>query len=201
MDKNNDPDNYVSCGGELTFAAEMETTIAFRDIPQCLEALCLRVFGAKPVFTDDCSVAEVIPLKRQYFYGDDMCMADSSESPDCTCWHDEGTGPLKDSPEGIQKWRDKPFAERMAEVSYGHTLEHAVCRIKDLERLLESAVRERDNAVSDHKQADTDTLRALHERNEARELLRRAMEWVYAWKQPTESWDQMIKDWENYISQ
>ena len=30
-------------------------------------------------------------------------------------------------------------------------------------------MRERDNAISDHKQADVDTLRALHERNEARE--------------------------------
>ena len=33
---------------------------------------------------------------------------------------------------------------------------------------LANAIRERDNAMSDYRQADTDSIRALHERNEAR---------------------------------
>lgn len=37
-----------------------------------------------------------------------------------------------------------------------------------LERELNAAIRDRDNAISDHKQADTDSIRALHERNELR---------------------------------
>jgi hypothetical protein len=37
-----------------------------------------------------------------------------------------------------------------------------------LERELADAIRERDNALSDWKQADTDSIRAIHERNEAR---------------------------------
>jgi chromosome segregation ATPase len=36
-------------------------------------------------------------------------------------------------------------------------------------RELANAIRERDNALSDYRQADTDSIRALHERNEARE--------------------------------
>jgi hypothetical protein len=37
-----------------------------------------------------------------------------------------------------------------------------------LERELADAIRERDNAISDWRQADTDSIRAIHERNEAR---------------------------------
>jgi hypothetical protein len=37
-----------------------------------------------------------------------------------------------------------------------------------LERELADAIRERDNALSDWRQADTDSIRAIHERNEAR---------------------------------
>jgi hypothetical protein len=40
---------------------------------------------------------------------------------------------------------------------------------RNLEKQLAAAIRERDNADSDRRQADADTLRALHERNEARE--------------------------------
>jgi septal ring factor EnvC (AmiA/AmiB activator) len=36
-------------------------------------------------------------------------------------------------------------------------------------RELANAIRERDNALSDYRQADTDSIRALHERSEARE--------------------------------
>jgi hypothetical protein len=37
-----------------------------------------------------------------------------------------------------------------------------------LKKELTNAQRERDNALSDYRQADTDSIRALHERNEAR---------------------------------
>lgn len=41
--------------------------------------------------------------------------------------------------------------------------------IAELKSLFESSKRERDNALSDFRQADTDSIRALQERNEARE--------------------------------
>jgi len=40
--------------------------------------------------------------------------------------------------------------------------------IAELKSSLESSMIERDNAISDFRQADTDSIRALHERNEAR---------------------------------
>lgn len=40
--------------------------------------------------------------------------------------------------------------------------------IAELKLSIESKNRERDNALSDLRQADTDSIRALHERNEAR---------------------------------
>lgn len=40
-----------------------------------------------------------------------------------------------------------------------------------LAKELAEAVRERDNAISDWKQADTDSIRAIHERNQARDQL------------------------------
>ena len=40
--------------------------------------------------------------------------------------------------------------------------------IAELKLSLDSRNRERDNALSDFRQADTDSIRALHERNEAR---------------------------------
>ena len=40
--------------------------------------------------------------------------------------------------------------------------------IAELKSSIESKNRERDNALSDFRQADTDSIRALHERNEAR---------------------------------
>ena len=40
--------------------------------------------------------------------------------------------------------------------------------IAELKSSIESKNRERNNALSDFRQADTDSIRALHERNEAR---------------------------------
>jgi hypothetical protein len=31
---------------------------------------------------------------HQYYYHNNECKADSAESKDCICWHDEGTGPF-----------------------------------------------------------------------------------------------------------
>jgi hypothetical protein len=48
----------------------------------------------------------------------------------------------------------------------------------DFSKMLDHAKkleRERDNAMSDWRQADTDSIRALHERNEAREMLSKAL--------------------------
>jgi len=61
---------------------------------------------------------------------------------------------------------------RQLERELEHAKEHARIKVAALQEQTSArmkAERERDNAISDHKQADADTLRALHERNEARE--------------------------------
>nr|WP_315237709.1 hypothetical protein [uncultured Albidiferax sp.] len=44
-------------------------------------------------------------LARQYFYKQNDCSAYSSKDAECICWHDEGTGPLAESPDEIRSWR------------------------------------------------------------------------------------------------
>ena len=45
-------------------------------------------------------------LKRQYYFRtSEDCTVKSVDDSDCVCWHDEGTGPLKDSPEKVRLWR------------------------------------------------------------------------------------------------
>ena len=55
---------------------------------------------------------ELLPLEekptRQYYYRVNGCLAEDSSSETCICWHDEGTGPLKDRPDRVHDWRDKP---------------------------------------------------------------------------------------------
>ena len=43
--------------------------------------------------------------KRQYYYKVDGCPAKNSDSPDCICWHDEGTGPYAINDSSLM-WRD-----------------------------------------------------------------------------------------------
>lgn len=56
---------------------------------------------------------ELLPLDekptRQYYYRVNGCLAEDSSSETCMCWHDEGTGPLRDHPEEIGRWREKPL--------------------------------------------------------------------------------------------
>lgn len=57
-------------------------------------------------------VKEVVFPVLQYYYKNDNCKAADSKSPDCICWHDEGTGPCADATqEEKQKltWRIKPL--------------------------------------------------------------------------------------------
>lgn len=35
-------------------------------------------------------------LQFQYYYKTNGCRAKTAQDADCTCWHDEGTGPYKD---------------------------------------------------------------------------------------------------------
>ena len=44
---------------------------------------------------------------RQYFYKVTDCPTLDSKSPDCICWHDEGTGPIAQNPEWVKSWRAK----------------------------------------------------------------------------------------------
>ena len=67
-----------------------------------------------------------------------------------------------------------------------------MCHANNLERDLVAAVRERDNAISDKKQADTDTIRALHERNEAREQLEREIDEA---RKEADEWKTKAKSW------
>mgnify|MGYP003441415710 FL=1 len=50
------------------------------------------------VFEDVTETKEVKePAKNQYYYRNSTCEARSSTTPDCKCWHDEGTGPFPDA--------------------------------------------------------------------------------------------------------
>ena len=59
------------------------------------------------------------------------------------------------------------YKERLAKAR--NAMIQMEAEIAELKLSLESRNRERDNALSDFRQADTDSIRALHERNEARE--------------------------------
>lgn len=52
--------------------------------------------------------------KRQYYYKDNHCGAKESTDAACICWHDEGTGPLKDEPGSVKYWRPTPSAAQCA---------------------------------------------------------------------------------------
>lgn len=56
---------------------------------------------------------ENIGLVMQYYYHSNYCQAKTAFEPDCICWHDEGTGPLKDTPDCIRHWRIKPRTNLM----------------------------------------------------------------------------------------
>lgn len=47
-------------------------------------------------------------VRQYYYYANPECRADYSTQTNCICWHDEGTGPLRNHPESISGWRDKP---------------------------------------------------------------------------------------------
>lgn len=53
------------------------------------------------------------PVIRQYYYKQNTCNAESARSPDCICWHDEGTGPCNNDYFRSNKleWRIKPKAK------------------------------------------------------------------------------------------
>lgn len=79
------------------------------------------------------------------------------------------------------EWRKMLLSTR-AELKI--TIEHR----DRLERELATALRDRDNALSDWTQADTDSIRALHERNEAieqRDRLAEAISWALEINQVT----------------
>jgi hypothetical protein len=53
---------------------------------------------------------------RQYYYQSSNCPTVSAQDARCTCWHDEGTGPLADETEHrsvcARSWRDHPTPPR-----------------------------------------------------------------------------------------
>lgn len=53
---------------------------------------------------------------RQYYYQSSNCPTVSAQDARCTCWHDEGTGPLADETEHRSvyagSWRDHPTPPR-----------------------------------------------------------------------------------------
>ena len=50
----------------------------------------------------------------QYFYRSEKCKAKESGDSDCTCWHEEGSGPFHDSIASdiytTLEWREAPDA-------------------------------------------------------------------------------------------
>ncbi len=71
--------------------------------------------------------------------------------------------------------RNELRRQLLAETCSWNTLTNQVL---DLKAELAAAIRERDNAISDKAQADTDTIRALHERNELRQQLAEASDTI-----------------------
>lgn len=72
------------------------------------------------------SVTEVRPLyvgeiqqsaQQQYYYKNDECTAKSSKDPNCKCWWDIGTGPLKDGTP--TDFREKPNTTQCELPPYG----------------------------------------------------------------------------------
>ena len=59
------------------------------------------------ICTDPGCPAFYAPI-RQYYYRDPSCVAEDSEGPWCTCWHDQGTGPQPNLDAEKGCWRDKP---------------------------------------------------------------------------------------------
>lgn len=76
-----------------------------------------QIFFASPGWCEfdhrDVDHWELLPIeeepKRQYYCSVSECCAEHSSDDTCICWHDEGTGPLRDRPEAIGRWRDKPL--------------------------------------------------------------------------------------------
>lgn len=62
-------------------------------------------------------------MTKQYYYGVTGCQAPSADSPNCICWHDEGTGPRPyvryDTNNSPPRWRDKPNLPVEAEAVEG----------------------------------------------------------------------------------
>lgn len=46
---------------------------------------------------------------RQYYYKNNDCKAMFTDSSDCICWHDEGTGPYPEDSIHTLEWRFKPI--------------------------------------------------------------------------------------------
>ncbi len=61
----------------------------------------------------------VEPAQRQYYYKVDGCPARNSESPDCICWHDAGTGPRATADPTLVSWRGADQALAMGRVPQG----------------------------------------------------------------------------------
>jgi len=70
-------------------------------------------YGSK-THTEDIDYSATAKPVMQYFYEDPHCNV-----PNCTCWHDEGTGKYKNerfSPASTFAWREKPAQADDAEV-------------------------------------------------------------------------------------
>ena len=68
-------------------------------------------------------------MTKQYYYKDPNCPSEYNPNHDCTCWHDEGTGPCPalsfgsdvpkayGSAEGLT-WRDKPVTDNVVKPEF-----------------------------------------------------------------------------------
>ena len=94
--------------------------------------------------------------KRQYYYKVDGCPAENSESPDCICWHDEGTGPCATDDSTLVLWRDAADALVMRAAQPASGLDPELGPMLDFANAGEIAFY--DYAVAQHCRATLDIL-------------------------------------------
>lgn len=60
--------------------------------------------GTATIAAPAAQAVQAVP--REYYYQVTGCPALDSDTPDCICWHKEGTGPFADTPDKVRSWRN-----------------------------------------------------------------------------------------------
>ena len=153
-------DNGIMVDGEIDIKQLLEQRDGLKSAVDCASDLC------------DAAVAErdkARDLLAKALIRGDLALEETAKTQKKLCWSD-----YQDKRE-TQRKLDVAIAERDDARSRFNEIDlckngQAPCKwsLKLIDER-DSAIAQRDNALSDWRQADTDSIRALHERNEARE--------------------------------